>query len=140
MLLKQSDRFTILDGDTDYSDKPKGMVISQYPEAYVDVALDEEIRLVISAGPEMLRVPDYHVWNYTEARIEAENAATYAEAEKMFNAGDYDGAIAAFEAIARPMDDMIRSNYEENCRLQELRDSLLPRLMSGEVDVSDIDI
>lgn len=49
-------------------------------------------------------------------------------------------AIAAFEAIARPMDDMIRSNYEENCRLQELRDSLLPRLMSGEVDVSDIDI
>ena len=49
-------------------------------------------------------------------------------------------AIAAFEAIARPMDDMIRSNYEENCRLQELRDSLLPRLMSGEVDVSDNDI
>ena len=49
-------------------------------------------------------------------------------------------AIAAFEAIARPMDDMIRSNYEENCRLQELRDFLLPRLMSGEVDVSDIDI
>ena len=49
-------------------------------------------------------------------------------------------AIVAFEAIARPMDDMIRSNYEENCRLQELRDSLLPRLMSGEVDVSDIDI
>ena len=49
-------------------------------------------------------------------------------------------AIAAFEAIARPMDDMIQSNYEENCRLQELRDALLPRLMSGEVDVSDIDI
>ena len=49
-------------------------------------------------------------------------------------------AIAAFEAAVRPMDDMIRSNYEENCRLQELRDSLLPRLMSGEVDVTDIDI
>ena len=49
-------------------------------------------------------------------------------------------AIAAFEAVVRPMDAMIRSNYEENCRLQELRDSLLPRLMSGEVDVSDIDI
>ena len=49
-------------------------------------------------------------------------------------------AIAAFEAVARPMDDMIRSNYEENCRLQELRDSLLPRLMSGEVDISSIDI
>ena len=49
-------------------------------------------------------------------------------------------AIAAFEAVVRPMDDMIRSNYEENCRLQELRDSLLPQLMSGEVDVSNIDI
>ena len=49
-------------------------------------------------------------------------------------------AIAAFEAVVRPMDDMIRTNYEENCRLQELRDSLLPRLMSGEVDVSDIEI
>ena len=51
-----------------------------------------------------------------------------------------DGAIAAFEAVVRPMDDMIRSNYEENCRLQELRDSLLPRLMSGEIDVSDIQL
>jgi len=49
-------------------------------------------------------------------------------------------AIAEFEAIVRPMDDMIRSNYEENCRLQELRDSLLPRLMNGEIDVSNIDI
>lgn len=49
-------------------------------------------------------------------------------------------AIAAFEAVVRPMDDMIRCNYAENCRLQELRDSLLPRLMSGEVDVSGIDI
>lgn len=48
--------------------------------------------------------------------------------------------IAAFEAVVRPMDDMILSNYEENCRLQELRDSLLLRLMSGEVDVSNIDI
>ena len=51
-----------------------------------------------------------------------------------------DDAIVAFEAVVRPMDDMIRTNYEENCRLQELRDSLLPRLMSGEVNVSNIDI
>lgn len=48
--------------------------------------------------------------------------------------------IAQFEAVVRPMDDMIRSNYEENCRLQELRDALLPRLMSGEIDVSNIEI
>ncbi len=46
--------------------------------------------------------------------------------------------IAQFETVVRPMDDLIRANYEENCRLQLLRDSLLPRLMSGEIDVSDI--
>ncbi len=73
LLYKQSDRFTILDGDTDYSDKPVGMVISQYPLGGVDVAADEEIRLVLSAGPEMLIVPDYTIWNYTEAKIQAEN-------------------------------------------------------------------
>lgn len=51
-----------------------------------------------------------------------------------------DDAIAAFEAVVRPMDDMIRANYEEICRLQDLRDSLLPHLMSGEIDVSGIDL
>ena len=64
----------------------------------------------------------------------------YNDAIALMDEGRYEEAIVAFEAIARPMDDMIRSNYEENCRLQDLRDSLLPRLMSGEVDVSDIEI
>ncbi len=73
LLYKQSEHFTILDGDTDYSDKPKGMVIDQYPLGGVDVALDEEIRLVVSAGPEMLTVPDYTLWNYTDAQIQAGN-------------------------------------------------------------------
>lgn len=48
--------------------------------------------------------------------------------------------IAQFEAIVRPMDELIRTNYEEICRLMDLRDSLLPKLMSGEVDVSDIQL
>ena len=46
----------------------------------------------------------------------------------------------AFEAVVSPMDALIRRNYEENCRLQEARDALLPRLMSGEIDVSDVQI
>ena len=29
--------------------------------------------------------------------------------------------------------------HNEICRLEQLRDSLLPKLMSGELDVSDID-
>lgn len=48
--------------------------------------------------------------------------------------------IADFEAIVKPMDQFIRSNYEEICRLESLRDSLLPKLMSGEIDVSDIQL
>ena len=48
--------------------------------------------------------------------------------------------IKEFENIVAPMDSTIRNNYDEICRLQEIRDSLLPRLMSGEIDVSDIDI
>ena len=45
-----------------------------------------------------------------------------------------------FEDIVAPMDAAIRNNYDEICRLQGLRDSLLPRLMSGEMDVSGLDI
>ena len=44
-----------------------------------------------------------------------------------------------FENIVAPMDTAIRNNYDEICRLQALRDSLLPRLMSGELDVSTLD-
>ena len=44
--------------------------------------------------------------------------------------------IDRFEAVAHPIDELIRTNYEENCRLEAIRDSLLPKLMSGEIDVS----
>ena len=45
-----------------------------------------------------------------------------------------------FEGIVAPMDTAIRNNYDEICRLQQIRDSLLPKLMSGEIDVSDIEL
>lgn len=45
-----------------------------------------------------------------------------------------------FEALVSPMDAAIRNNYDEICRLEQLRDSLLPKLMSGELDVSNIDL
>lgn len=38
------------------------------------------------------------------------------------------------------MDACIKANYEENCRLIAMRDSLLPKLMSGELDVAELDI
>lgn len=46
----------------------------------------------------------------------------------------------SFEKMVSPIDKMIRKNYEETCRLICLRDSILPKLMFGEPDVSDIDI
>jgi type I restriction enzyme S subunit len=38
------------------------------------------------------------------------------------------------------MFEQILNNQLENDALAEMRDTLLPRLMSGELDVSDIDI
>lgn len=45
-----------------------------------------------------------------------------------------------FESITNPIDKAIRNNYEEICQLQAIRDSLLPKLMSGEIDVSAVKI
>ena len=45
-----------------------------------------------------------------------------------------------FEALVAPMDTAIRNNYDEICRLEQLRDTLLPKLMSGELDVSNIEL
>ena len=49
-------------------------------------------------------------------------------------------AIIDFCAIVTPMYDTIASNICENQKLAQLRDSILPKLMSGELDVSDIDL
>jgi type I restriction enzyme S subunit len=45
-----------------------------------------------------------------------------------------------FDELTSPMIDQIVVNCLENKNLATLRDSLLPRLMSGELDVSDIDL
>lgn len=45
-----------------------------------------------------------------------------------------------FVTLVSPMYSMIASNCFENMRLENMRDSLLPQLMSGELDVSDIDL
>ncbi len=47
-------------------------------------------------------------------------------------------AIAAFSDFAWAIIPKIESNLLENAHLATLRDSLLPKLMSGEIDVSDI--
>ena len=48
--------------------------------------------------------------------------------------------LAEFQSLVSPMYAQIRINAIENDRLKRLRDSLLPKLMSGEIDVSTIQL
>lgn len=49
-------------------------------------------------------------------------------------------AINNFNYVAQPLFDLIISNQRENQQLSELRDSLLPKLMSGKLDVFGINL
>ena len=49
-------------------------------------------------------------------------------------------ALRMFEETAMAITQQLYANYNENESLKELRDTLLPKLMSGELDVSDLDI
>ncbi|WP_428771374.1 restriction endonuclease subunit S [Treponema sp. HNW] len=48
--------------------------------------------------------------------------------------------IRTFERIVAPTDEIILNNYTEICKLEKIRDALLPKLMSGEIDVSAVEI
>ena len=48
--------------------------------------------------------------------------------------------LDAFNELIRPMFDQIRQNQDQNKALAAMRDELLPKLMSGEVDVSALQI
>ena len=48
--------------------------------------------------------------------------------------------LDVFNELIRPMFDQIRQNQDQNKALAAMRDALLPKLMSGEVDVSAIQI
>ncbi len=49
-----------------------------------------------------------------------------------------DAELEEFNGLAKPLLDQIESNRNENISLSALRDGLLPKLMSGEIDVSNI--
>lgn len=51
-----------------------------------------------------------------------------------------DDEIANFHALVSPMFTEILKNQHENQHLAALRDTLLPKLMNGEIDVSNINI
>lgn len=48
--------------------------------------------------------------------------------------------LAEFQSLVSPMYSQIRINAIENDKLKQLRDSLLPKMMSGEIEVSGIQL
>lgn len=52
----------------------------------------------------------------------------------------HDKQLASFDNLVKPMFEKMRFLKEENLKLSNLRDSLLPKLMSGEIDVNSIEL
>lgn len=46
--------------------------------------------------------------------------------------------LRSFDATIAPMFDIVSANEAENQRLTQMRDALLPKLMTGEIDVSEV--
>ena len=51
-----------------------------------------------------------------------------------------DESLTTFNAVGASILDMIHNNCVENTKLANLRDTILPKMMSGEIDVSDIQL
>ena len=47
--------------------------------------------------------------------------------------------VFEFDSISSSIDSQIKRTVQESRRLAELRDTLLPKLMSGELKVNDVD-
>ena len=60
------------------------------------------------------------------------------ESEQIMKLSDDD--VTAFLRVVEPMFQEVLNNNIENLRLSTLRDSLLPKLMSGEIDVSAVQL
>lgn len=85
-------------------------------------------------------------WLYGQSLIQGIKGGS---AQPKFNKTDFknlpmflppDDLLEQFHQIVKPMFELINENNTENQALTRTRDTLLPRLMSGELDVSDIDL
>lgn len=51
-----------------------------------------------------------------------------------------DNTMKKYDELVNPLFALMKSNEEENRKLSTLRDTLLPKLMSGELDLSEVEI
>jgi type I restriction enzyme S subunit len=85
---------------------------------------------------QILQRIDYHAMN----RGSTQPLITQGDMNKVSVLLPDQEALQEFENVAGQLMTLCEANLLENVRLAEIRDALLPKLMSGELDVSDIDI
>ena len=110
----------------------------------VPMAMNQSCYALIGKGIDQLMVYFYTLRTVQALKHKASGAVFDAITTRDFESETIrliaDDAAAEFLSVAAPMFGQILGNSIENQRLAELRDALLPRLMAGEIDVSDIDL
>ena len=85
---------------------------------------------------QILQRIDYHAMN----RGSTQPLITQGDMNKVTILIPDQETLSNFETLVGQLMEQYEANLLENGKLAELRDTLLPRLMSGELDVSNIDI
>ena len=109
----------------------------------VSMAMNQSCYALVGKGIDQLMVYFYTLRTVQALKHKASGAVFDAVITRDFETESIqlieDEATKEFLSVAKPMFSQILTNCVENQRLMFLRDALLPRLMSGEIDVSSID-
>ena len=118
------------------------------PVGRINVAPD---RLVVGRGLSAIRALDGNQ-NFLLAQLKEEfavedsigggtifNAVTKKDMESIVLLRPTSLVAEEFEAVVTPLADLVANLSQQNIALREARDLLLPRLVSGELDVSELD-
>ena len=119
------------------------------PVGRINLAPD---RLVVGRGLSAMRALDEHQ-NFLLMQLKDKfavedsigggtifNAVTKKDMQSIVLLRPTSFVVGEFEAVVAPMADLIANLSRQNVALQEARDLLLPRLVSGELDVSELDL
>ena len=110
----------------------------------VPMAMNQSCYALVGKGIDQLMVYFYTLRTVQALKHKASGAVFDAITTRDFETETIrliaEDAAIEFLSVATPMFSQILGNSIENQRITELRDALLPKLMTGEVNVSDIDI
>lgn len=109
-----------------------------------DMATNEAIAHFVTLKPEINEYLYCYLKDFNYQTMGSTSSIATAVNSKIIKAMPFqvpnESILEQFHAIAGPMFSKIKANQAENKRLADIRDSLLPKLMSGELDVSEIDL